>query len=232
MDGAAQLGVALTPAQLAAFGVYTAVLNEWSPRFNLTRVSGPEEIVRIHFLDSLACLAADPFPQGARLLDVGSGAGFPGVPLKIARPDFQLTLLEARRRRAAFLDLLVAKLALAVEVVHGRAEILGHQSGWRERYDRVVSRATASLPLLFELCMPFVRVGGRVILPKGPHAREEVVPSRRALEHLGGEVVAVCTVSPGPGMKARNIVVVQKVRPTPDHLPRRLGIARKRPLLR
>lgn len=232
MDGAARLGVALSPSQLAVFEVYAAVLREWSPRLNLTRISAPMEIVRTHFLDSLACLAADPTPQGARLLDVGSGAGFPGVPLKIARPDLRLTLLEGRRRRAAFLDLLVAKLGITAEVVHARAEILGHTSEWRECFDRVVSRAAASLPLLLELCIPFTRVGGRAVLPKGPTAREEVVRSRRALELLGGEVVAVRRIPLGPGMNPRNIVVVQKVRSTPDRFPRRAGVAKKRPLPR
>jgi len=225
------LDIRLTPGQLATFEAYAALLEQWSLRLNLTGARTLEEIVSHHFLDSLSCLVADSFPNGGSVLDVGSGAGFPGVPIKIARPDLQLTLLEASRRRTAFLDLLITELRIQGEVVHGRAEVLAHQPERRERYDRVLARATASLPLLLELCLPFVRVGGRSVLPKGSRAHEEVTHARKALDLLGGEVGHIQVVSlPHFWERSRNIVVVHKVRPTPLRFPRHAGAARKRPI--
>lgn len=155
-------------------------------------------------------------------MDVGTGAGFPGMPLKIACPDLRLTLLEASRRRVAFLELLVDALRLDVEVVHGRAEIVGHRPDHRERYDLVVSRATARLDRLVHLCFPFIRVGGVAIFPKGPRVADELAAAATAIEIVGGEVEGVRPVTiPGLGRHRRSLVVLRKARPTPDRFPRR-----------
>jgi len=212
----------LTPAQLAEFEAYTALLRDWSRRLNLTRILSQADIVRLHFLDSLACLTAFPALPGLRMIDVGTGAGFPGMPLKIARPDLRLVLLEASRRRVAFLELLVGELRLDAEVVHGRAEIIAHQPEHRERYDLVVSRATSPLDRLADLCLPFIKVGGLAVLPKGPRAATELVDAATAIEALGGEVESVRRVTVhGLESRIRTLVVLRKTRQTPGRFPLR-----------
>jgi len=156
------------------------------------------------------------------MIDVGTGAGFPGMPLKIARPDLRLVLLEASRRRVAFLELLVGELRLDAEVVHGRAEIIAHHPEHRERYDLVVSRATSPLDRLADLCLPFIKVGGLAVLPKGPRAATELVDAATAIEALGGEVESVRRVTVhGLESRIRTLVVLRKTRQTPGRFPLR-----------
>jgi len=245
-DGARQLGLYLTAEHLALFQRYYEELVKWNQRFNLTTVVGYEEVQLRHFLDSLTCLLAFPGwgrevvdnrlpfvcrPQPWLCLDVGAGAGFPGLPLKIVCPELKMTLLEATRKKVEFLLHVADELGLKdVEVVWERAETLGQNPHYRERYDIVVARAVAELPVLSEFCLPFCRVGGRFIAQKGQEVENEVRAARPALDRLGGLVRELKEVSL-PGQRERRVlVVIDKVTPTPKAYPRRAGIPAKRPL--
>jgi len=226
------LGVSLNDRQRTAFHRYCDFLLAENRRLNLTAIATPDEVYRRHFLDSLSGLVVLPQMPGLRLIDVGTGAGFPAIPLKIARPDLYVTLLEATRKKADFLRRLVRELALSdVTVVWERAETAGQDPRHRERYDVAVARALAPLPVLLELLLPFCRVGGTCVAWKGPRIAEERPAADAALSLLGGQLRTVETVHlPGDDALERYLVVVDKVTPTPDRYPRRPGIPAKRPL--
>ncbi len=222
------LGRPLDDAQIQAITRYLDLIAEWSRKARLTAVTRPADAARVHVLDSLLCLRAG-LPQGAAVIDVGSGAGLPGIPLKIARPDLSVTLLEAASRKAAFLDLAVAELRLAAEVVEARAEDAARDPRWRERFDVGVARAVAPLAVACELVIPFVRAGGKAVLLKGPAVVNELESGRRAAAKLGGGGPAVIEDAL-PGGIRRMIVVIEKTGATPPGYPRRPGIPAKRPL--
>ncbi|MCD6520987.1 MAG: 16S rRNA (guanine(527)-N(7))-methyltransferase RsmG [Anaerolineae bacterium] len=241
---AKELGLILSPAHLRLFERYYQELTAWNRRLNLTAITGYEEVQRKHFLDSLSCLLAFPSPEAQVpdtvplqlesralwCLDVGSGAGFPGVPLKIMLPEARMTLVEATGKKVAFLRHLVQVLGLqGVEVLHARVEEVGHQPEHREKYDVVVARAVAHLAVLAEYCLPLLRLGGRMIAPKGEGAAQEVEEAQLAFETLGGALVALKPVRLAD-LGERYLVVVDKVAPTPARYPRRVGIPAKRPL--
>lgn len=213
---------------------YAALLAEWNARINLTAISEPKEIVVRHFLDSLSILPhLDALGNDAvRLIDVGSGGGFPGLPLAIARPGWRVTLLEATRKKVEFLEHVVETLALeGVTPLWGRAEERGRDPAHRAAYDAAVARAVARMQVLAEYCLPFVRVGGRWIAQKGPRGPEELAAARNALGQLGGRLVTVEEVLvPGLEQESRRLIVVDKVRATPVQFPRRAGTPAKRPL--
>ncbi len=225
---AAILGSPLSAAQIAQVTRYLSLLAAWSRRARLTTITKPLDAVRLHILDSLLCLQAGIL-QGAALLDVGSGAGLPGIPLKIARPDLVVTLLEAASRKAAFLEVAVAELGLVAEVVGSRAEEAARDPRLRERFDVVVARAVAPLPALSELTLPFVRVGGKAVLLKGPGVGREVDAGQRAGVLLGSGELRILHAEL-PGGVCRTIVEFPKTGPTPPAYPRRPGIPLKRPL--
>jgi 16S rRNA (guanine527-N7)-methyltransferase len=246
-EGARSLGLLLGPKQLAAFETYYHELAAWNERFNLTAISGYDEVQRRHFVDSLTCLLALPgherdgvFPDavpvqtgqsGLRCIDVGTGAGFPGLPIKLLMPDIHLTLLEATGKKCTFLRHMVEALGLQdTEVIQGRAEELGRTPEQREHYDVVLARAVARLAVLVEYCLPLCRVGGRLIAPKGEDAPDETATAAAAIETLGGKLVAIkrLNVLNLPGQ--RYLVVVDKVARTPDRFPRHAGLPVKRPL--
>ncbi|MCL1952028.1 MAG: 16S rRNA (guanine(527)-N(7))-methyltransferase RsmG [Oscillospiraceae bacterium] len=214
------------------FEAYTAILLRENAKHNLTAITEPEEIRQKHFADSLALLDDEPcpLPPDASLLDVGAGAGFPGMPLKIARPDLRLTLLEATGKKAAFLSLLARELGLEAEVVHGRAETLAHDAAYREQFDAVVARAVAALPTLCELCLPFVKPGGVFAAYKGPEdrAREELAAAAGAIRLLGGELERVHGEATAYGGRTR--MIVRKIAQTPANYPRNHGVMLKKPL--
>jgi 16S rRNA (guanine527-N7)-methyltransferase len=225
---AAAWGLALSAAQLEQFRLYAAELASWNARVNLTAVDDAQGILTRHFLDSLACARVWGEPQS--LVDIGSGAGFPGLPLKILRPELELTLVESIGKKTAFLQHLVGLLGLeGVTIRTERAEALGQEAGQRERYDVAAARAVAPLAVLAEYCLPLVRLGGHFLAPKGALVEQELRTAQRALELLGGEVreVAPVQVAEGP---PRTIVVIAKVAPTPVAYPRRVGLPEKRPL--
>lgn len=210
---------------------YAALLAEWNQRLNLTAISDAEGIETKHFLDSLSVLTAIS-AERLRLIDVGSGAGFPGLVLAIVQPTWQVTLLEATRKKVDFLALVAETLALGnVQTLWARAEEAGQMDDHREQYDVAVARAVAELNVLAEFCLPFVRVGGQWIAQKGPRADEELQAARNAFGQLGGKLVSADSVEvPGIEDQARTLVIVEKVRPTPATFPRRPGTPSKRPL--
>ena len=233
IEGAARLGIDLDSEQVERFRSYYDELTVWNATVNLTAVSGCDEVQTRHFLDSLAVASALPatvLDGSERLLDVGTGAGFPGLPLKLAYPRIDLALLEATAKKTAFLRHVVDKLGLeGVDVVTGRAEEEARRPEMRERFGAVVSRAVARLDVLAELCLPFCVVGGVMVAQKGPQVEEELRQARNAIETLGGRTKdSDMLVTPPVGIGT--LVVIEKQRQTPTHYPRRPGIPSKRPL--
>ncbi len=231
---AAHLGIDLAPTQLELFSRYYDELIAWNEKMNLTAILAWEPAQVQHFLDSLS--AALVLPERAQepgysIVDIGAGAGFPGVPLKILLPRARLALIEAVVKKARFLEHLVKVLGLNdVRVLPVRAEEAGRDPAQRENYDLAVARAVAELPVLLEYALPLVRVGGQVVAHKGREVEEEVAASQAALAALGGTLVEVRAVHL-PGLEGpRHLVVVQKTEPTPERYPRRVGIPAKRPL--
>jgi 16S rRNA (guanine527-N7)-methyltransferase len=225
------LGIQLNQAQIDAFDLYARELVDWNQRFNLTSITDPDQIRSKHFLDSLSCwLAMRKAPLG-RVIDVGAGAGFPGLPLKILQPEMQLTLVEATAKKAGFLEHMVQVLGLRdVSVVARRAEEVGQMGEHREAYDWAVARAVAPLAVLAEYLLPLANVGGRILAQKGRGAKEEIEAAKNAIEKLGGEKIDLKPVTI-PGLhEERWLVVVKKTMPTPPAYPRRAGMPAKRPL--
>ena len=233
VEGAARLGIDLDGGQVERFRSCYDELISWNENVNLTAVTGLEEVQERHFLDSLAVASALPetvLDGRDRLLDVGSGAGFPGLPLKIAYPRIDITLLEATRKKTAFLRHVVDRLGLeGVEVVTGRAEEEAHRPEIRERFGAVASRALARLDVLAELCLPFCAVGGMMIAQKGQKVEEELRKARNAIETMGGRADGRDMLVASP-VGIGTLVVIEKIRETPTSYPRRPGIPSKRPL--
>jgi len=227
-------GVLLDDRQLAAFERYATLLGEWSQRANLVGDATPSVVERRHFLESLAFGVAlrerELLRPDSTVLDLGTGAGFPGVPMKIAWPGLRLSLLEATGKKTEFLQALVAALRLEdVRILAGRAEDLAHDPTLRASFDLVTARAVAPLPALLELALPFARVGGRLATVKGSRAAAELAAARQAVQTLGART-AIFDLGlrvPGP---AQHVVVAVKLRPTPDDYPRRPGVPAKSPL--
>jgi 16S rRNA (guanine527-N7)-methyltransferase len=224
------LGLELTDHQIADFQLYSDGLLRANQEVNLTGIIDRPGIQIKHFLDSLSILAVLP-PGPARVVDVGSGPGFPGLPLKIVRPELELTLVEATGKKAAFCEAVVQKLGLrGVSVLKGRAEDLGQDPAHRETYDWALARAVAELSVLAEYLLPLVRLGGHALAQKGADAVLEAQAATGALGKLGGELAEVRPVAL-PGLdEPRYLVVLNKVAPTPPAYPRRAGMPSKRPL--
>jgi len=234
-SGASKLGLELSPGQLSQFDIYYHELVSWNQRVNLTRLTGYEAVQIKHFLDALTVsLAWPPAKTKAsfRVIDVGTGAGIPGMPLKILFPDIRLTLLDATTKKAAFLGHLSSKLNLGnVEIVVGRAEDVAHQAEYRESFDMVLSRGVAPLATLAELTLPFCCPGGSFIAQKKGDIESEVAEASQAISLLGGKLREIKRIGLEEFTDDRKLVIVSKVSPTPKAYPRRPGIPQKRPLL-
>ena len=230
---AKKLGIDLLPEQLDNFHAYTEELLAWNQRVNLTAITEPSQVERLHFLDSLTVSLALPekVKSGGNLCDVGSGAGFPGVPLKIAFPDIKLMVVDSAAKRTGFIERLVSILGLAdVEVINGRAEDVGQRSEFREKFDVVVSRAVAETRVLLEYTLPLCRVGGLVIMQKKGDTQGEVDRASGGLRELGGGGLKMVEVPEEILEGQRKLAVVRKTSATPCRYPRRTGIPAKRPL--
>jgi len=228
--GAQRLGLLLTPEQVESFEVYYEELIRWNRRVNLTAIVDYEQVQLKHFLDSLTlALAFRDMPS--LLLDVGTGAGMPGIPLKIIFPSIHLTLLESVARKTSFLEHLVARLSLeGVEVLTGRAEHLAHDGRYRERFDLVLSRGVAKLSTLAEMALPFCTIGGAFIAQKKGEIEGEIEAAARAIDIVGGRLRGVKRVGLEELGEERALVIIDKLTPTPQRYPRRAGIPQKRPL--
>ena len=234
-SGAEKLGLELEPGQLEQFRIYYQELVDWNRRMNLTAITGYEEVQIKHFLDSLTVVLALKQPvkgDSFNLIDVGTGAGLPGVPLKILLPTIKLVLLDSTAKKATFLHHLVSKLGLDdVEIVVGRAEEIAHEAQYREKFELVVSRAVASLATLVELTLPFCAVGGSFVAQKKGDVDPEISRAARAISLLGGNLRKVKRVDLEEFTDERRLVIVDKISPTSHHYPRRPGVPAKRPLL-
>jgi 16S rRNA (guanine527-N7)-methyltransferase len=225
------VGLRLTGSQLSAFGRYADELVAWNERVNLTAITEAGSIETRHFLDSLTCLTAMGGMPGGRVIDIGTGAGFPGIPLKIAHPQLRLTLVEATGKKAEFCRHVVGRLGLeGVDVIHGRAEDIGHSPEHRETYDWALARAVAVLPVLVEYLLPLLRIGGRAIAQKGETGPAEAQTAERALRLVGGRVGQILPVELPGVAEPRFLIVMEKVARTPETYPRRPGVPAKKPL--
>lgn len=228
-DTIAAWGLRLDAGQLALLRRYADELERWNQHTNLTAVRDRAEIYRRHFLDSLSLAPLWGEPP-ATLVDLGTGGGFPGLPLKILRPAIELTLVDSVGKKTEFLSHVVGELGLSgVRVRTARAEELGREKAERERHDLVTARAVAELRVLVEYGLPLLRVGGRMLAPKGAGAFEEAAAAANAIALLGGELVGVEPVSL-PGLEARAVVVIDKVAPSDQRFPRQVGTPARKPL--
>ncbi|GEA14457.1 MAG: rRNA (guanine527-N7)-methyltransferase [Moorella sp. (in: firmicutes)] len=224
-------GIDITVEQAAAIKAYIDLLVESNQQMNLTAIVEEEEIWRKHILDSLLIFCALAIPTGARVIDVGTGAGIPGFILKIYRPDLQLTLLEAQQKKVKFLEKVVNKLELkGVECLWSRAEEVGQNKNYREKYNLAVARAVAPLNTLAEYCLPLVKVEGFMVAYKGPAGEQELKAAAGAINLLGGGATKIWQRKLPGGEEKRLLVIIKKEKVTPPAYPRRPGLPAKRPL--
>ena len=226
IEGLAAYGVECTPEMVEKFALYEKLLLEWNEKMNLTAITAHDEVVNKHFVDSISF--QELIPRGATLADVGTGAGFPGLPLKIVRPDLKVTLIDALQKRLTFLDTVISELGLSdIETVHLRAEDAGHTK-MRESFDVATARAVANLPVLCEYCLPLVKKGGVFLALKGRDGREEAKNSEKALKILGGKIEEIYDKS---WQDMEHVVIsVRKVGQTPPQYPRKAGKPQKSPI--
>lgn len=230
---AQEIGIVLTDKQINKFQIYYDMLIETNKVMNLTAITELDEVITKHFVDSL--LLAKVYPevmkQNCKVLDLGTGAGFPGIPLKIAFPSLQITLMDSLNKRVKFLQSVIDELELCdIEAVHGRAEEAARNTAYREQFDLCVSRAVANLATLSEYTLPFVKVSGMCIPYKSSEVEEEVKEAGKAIQVLGGKLTAVKKVTlPGTDIE-RSFVMIEKKKPTPKAYPRKAGTAKKEPI--
>lgn len=223
-----KIGIELSEKEIEKFFSYKEILIERNKEMNLTAITEEQEVIVKHFIDSLTINKY--ISSNSSLIDVGTGAGFPGIPIKIIREDVKVTLLDSLNKRLKFLDEVIEMNNLKnIITVHGRAEDVAHQADFREKYDYVTARAVANLSTLSELCLPFLKVGGKFICMKG-NSIEELDEAKKALEILGGKVVDIESfMLPSTDME-RNIIVIEKIKNTPNKYPRKAGTPAKEPL--
>ena len=214
---------------LNKFWVYMTNLLEWNEKINLTAITDEDDMILKHFIDSLTIL--EYIPEKSNVIDVGTGAGFPGIPLKIVREDINMTLMDSLNKRITFLNEIINKLGLKkINAIHSRAEELAKIPEHREKYDIAVSRAVANLSTLSEYMIPFVKVGGKCICMKGSKIEEELKTAKNAIKELGGEIEKVINFKLPDSDNERNIIIIKKVRNTKSKYPRKAGMPSKEPL--
>ncbi|NLI14535.1 16S rRNA (guanine(527)-N(7))-methyltransferase RsmG [Pelotomaculum propionicicum] len=229
--GAAELGIELPEKKLILFEKYYAMIIQTNQNINLTAIVEERDVAVKHFTDALTCLKAAPFDAAMSVLDVGSGAGIPGIPLKICRPDLKITLIDSLDKRVKFLKSAIKGLGLEeIEAFHKRIEDLGRNKEYRGRYDRVLARAVANLGVLAEYCLPPLKKGGLFLAMKGPLPAEEIKNAEKAITILGGVVERTVLLRLPITGEERSLVVIRKIKDTPAKYPRRAGIPSKKPL--
>lgn len=234
IDGAQKIGIDLHKEQIKKFSRYLELLVQWNQKINLTSLKTAREIIIKHFLDSISCIKViNKYTdiEGISIVDVGAGAGFPGMPIKIICPSIRLSLLEARKKKTIFLQKLTEEMNFQqVKILNGRAETFGKSIDYREKYDIAVSRAVAHISILSEYCLPLVIVGGLFIAQKGRYYKEETGKSLKTIRFLGGELIGVENIRIPFINQERYLLVIKKIKDTPLKYPRKEGLPQKRPL--
>lgn len=226
---AQEIGYTLQEEQLEQFFTYKELLIEWNKKMNLTAIEQEEDIITKHFIDSLSI--ASYIPDTAKVIDIGTGAGFPGIPLKILKKDLSITLLDSLNKRITFLEEVIRNLSLEnIQAVHARAEELAHKEEYREQYDIAASRAVAPMHTLLEYMLPYVKIGGKCICMKGPNLQEESKDLQNCLETLGGKIEKIEEIVLPETEIKRNIMLIKKENKTPKKYPRNPGMPSKKPL--
>ena len=228
-DKAKEMGFELSDAQIDLFEVYYNELVDYNQKVNLTAITDPHGVAVTHFVDSMTLLLAD-IKEGARIADIGAGAGFPSVPAKIFRPDLEVTLIDSLNKRITFLNYLSEQLGVEFTPIHARAEEAGRQKGLREKFDVVCARGVAKIYLLCEYCLPLLKVGGKLICMKGPEPEEEIREAKKALSELGSRVVETKKFTL-PDSSGRSLVIIEKTSPTNNKYPRQSATISKSPLI-
>lgn len=230
-SGLSDLGIELTEKQIDQFLTYYEMLVEKNKVMNLTAITEFDEVIEKHFLDSLSLIKVKDLHNRTNVLDLGTGAGFPGIPLKIAFPELNITLMDSLNKRILFLQDVINELGLTdIEAVHGRAEEAARNKKYREKYDLCVSRAVANISTLSEYCLPFVKVGGQFISYKSGNIDEELDSAKKGIKILGGSITDVHKFDLGENKQGRSFVIIDKNQPTPKTYPRKAGTPSKNPL--
>lgn len=219
LSGAAEYGVSLSDEAVERFDIYARLLVERNKVMNLTAITESDEIVKKHFVDSLSLISVVDIPENAKVIDVGTGAGFPGIPLMIARPDLRMTLLDSTRKRLGFIEEVSRETSLEPELLHSRAEDAGKNENYRERYDLATARAVSNLRDLSEYCLPFVKKGGVFAPMKSAKADEEITQAKKAIHVLGGRIEKKVSFDIGD-VGARTVIIIKKISQTPTKYPR------------
>jgi 16S rRNA (guanine527-N7)-methyltransferase len=226
-----ELGISLSQQQIDQFCKYYELLLEWNKVMNLTAIIQPLDVVKKHFIDSLSIVKTKVFTKSSRTIDIGTGAGFPGIPIKIAFPELSVTLLDSLGKRINFLNHVIDKLSLKqIQAFHGRAEDYGRMLDFREKFDLCVSRAVASLPTLLEYGLPFVEKNGFFVAYKSEKAREEMQHSKKIISILGGEEEEILEFNLPKSPIVRLLVVIHKKDYVPENFPRKAGVPLKNPI--
>ena len=221
--------IKINDEQIKKFMNYMNLLLEWNEKINLTAITQPEEVKLKHFVDSLTVLKY--INDDDKVIDIGTGAGFPGIPLKIMKENTKITLLDSLNKRINFLNIVIETLNLRnIQAIHGRAEEIARNKLYREKYDVAVSRAVANLSTLSEYMLPFVKVGGKCICMKGANVNEEIEKAKNAIKELGGEIERVDNFYLSDNDNERNIIIIRKVKETSSKYPRKAGMPSKEPL--
>ncbi|NLY85408.1 MAG: 16S rRNA (guanine(527)-N(7))-methyltransferase RsmG [Tissierellia bacterium] len=231
LKGVGDLNIELSQVQAERFVKYKELLKEWNKKINITAITEDDEIDIKHFLDSLTPVTTRLFENSIKLIDIGTGGGFPGLPLKIYNEGLKVTLLDSLNKRIAFLKEVIEALGLKdIEAIHGRAEEFGRKEDFREQYDISISRAVASLNTLSEYCIPFVKVGGYFVSMKGPDVEDELREAEGGIKILGGKIVEVATVKIPLSDIVHTLIIIEKIKETPTKYPRAGGKPKKNPL--
>ena len=231
-DAILETGLACSDDQVNKFETYMQGILAWNEKVNLTRITQPDEFIVKHFLDSLVCCTHKEYQNARKIIDVGTGAGFPGIPLAIMSADKNFVLMDSLGKRLKIIDELCAEAGISnVETIHARAEELARNKQHREKYDLCVSRAVANMAVLAEYCLPFIKVGGCLMAYKGPEAAEEAEAAKNAIKLLGGNLAEIYDASLEKYDIYHKIVVIKKVKNTVSKYPRKAGTPTKEPLL-
>ncbi|CAG7838951.1 MULTISPECIES: 16S rRNA (guanine(527)-N(7))-methyltransferase RsmG [Clostridium] len=229
---ASSMGLEFNVKKYNQFIEYKDLLKDWNSKVNLTAITEDEEIIKKHFIDSMKIFQFEYLKKANRIIDIGTGGGFPGIPMKIIRPEVKMVLLDSLRKRINVLDDILCKIGIDdVETIHGRAEEFSRNAKYREQFDAVVSRAVANLAALSEFCLPYVKVGGYFVALKGPSVDEEVKIAKKAISILGGKLEEIREVEIENSDLKHNLVIIKKIKNTPKQYPRKAGTAIKKPLL-